>query len=121
MAESETQRIELISEGETQRIELIGEGETRRIELISGIDDIGEMFEAMEALDISSKGCQTLQDMKDRVITTTNQSSKSISWSAGQVRLIVIKRRDEQIMLFFIYSVLLIALLSYRLLVRCYF
>ena len=33
---------------------------------IDEIDDIGEMFEAMAALDISSKGLQTLQDMKDR-------------------------------------------------------
>ena len=97
MAESETQRIELISEGETQRIELISENETQRIELISGIDDIRTMNQVMEALDISSKGCQTLQDMKDRVITTTNQSSKSISWSAGQVRMIAIKRRHMQI------------------------
>ena len=116
MAEGETQRIELISEGETQRIELISESETQRIELISGIDDMRTMNQVMEALDISSKGCQTLQDMKDRVITATNQSSKLISWSAGQVRMIVIKRRDVQIMLFFI-SVLL----SNRLLVRCYF
>ena len=98
----------------------MAESETQRIELISGIDDIRTMNQVMEALDISSKGCQTLQDMKDRVITTTNQSSKSISWSEGQVRMIAIKRRDMQIMLFFI-SVLLIALLRNRLLVRCYF
>ena len=98
----------------------MAEGETQRIELISRIDDIGTMNKLMEALEIPSKGCQTLQDMKDLVITITNQSSKSISWSAGQVRMIAIKRRDMQIMLFFI-SVLLIALLSNRLLVRCYF
>ena len=120
MAEGETLRIELISEGETQRIELISEGETRRIERISGTDDIRTVNQVMEALDIPSKGCQTLQDMKDRVITTTNQSSKLISWSAGQVRMIAVKSRHGQIMLFFI-SVLLIALLSNRLLVRCYF
>ena len=98
----------------------MAEGETQRIELISRIDDIGTMNQVMGALGIPSKGCQTLQDMKDLVITKTNQSSKSISWSAGQVRMIAIKRRDMQIMLFFI-SVLLIALLSNRLLVRCYF
>ena len=40
---------------------------------IDEIDDIGEMFEAMAALDISSKGLQTLQDMKDRVKTTIDQ------------------------------------------------
>ena len=88
----------------------MAEGETQRIEPISGIDDIRTMNQLMEVPDISSKGYQTLQDMKDRVIT----------WSAGQVRMIAIKRRDVQIMLFFI-SVLLIALLSNRLLVRCYF
>ena len=40
---------------------------------IDEIDDIGEMFEAMAALDISSKGLQTLQDMKDRVKITIDQ------------------------------------------------
>ena len=98
----------------------MAEGETQRIELISRIDDIRTMNQVMEALDISSKGCQTLQDMKDLVITITDHSSKSISWSAGQVRMIAIMRRNVQIMPFFI-SVLLIALLSNRLLVRCYF
>ena len=40
---------------------------------INEIDDIGEMFEATAGLDISSKGLQTLQDMKDRVKTTIDQ------------------------------------------------
>ena len=40
---------------------------------IDEIEDIGEMFEAMAALDISSKGLQTLQAMKDRVKTTIDQ------------------------------------------------
>ena len=80
----------------------MAEGETQRIELISRIDDIRTMTQVMEALDISSKGCQTLQDMKDLVITITDQSSKSISWNARQVRMIAIKRRDVQIMPFFI-------------------
>ena len=44
---------------------------------IDEIEDIGEMFEAMAALDISSKGLQTLQAMKDRVKTKIDQSSKS--------------------------------------------
>ena len=60
-------------------------GETKSID---EIDDIGEMFEAMAALDISSKGLQTLQDMKDRVRTAIiDQSSKTPSWNAGQVRI----------------------------------
>ena len=62
----------------------------RKTKSIDEIDDIGEMFEAMAALDISSKGLQTLQDMKDRVKTTIDQSSKSPSWSAGQVRIAII-------------------------------
>ena len=89
----------------------MAEGETQRFELISGIDDIRTMAKLMEALEIPSKGCQTLQDMKDRVITITNQSSKSISWSAGQVRMIALKRRHGKTVLFFI-CVLLIALLG---------
>ena len=60
----------------------------RKTKSIDEIDDIGEMFEAMAALDISSKGLQTLQDMKDRVKSTIDQSSKSPSWSAGQVRML---------------------------------
>ena len=55
---------------------------------IDEIDDIGEMFEAMAALDIPWKGLHTLQDMKDRVKTAIiDQSSKSPSWNAGQVRI----------------------------------
>ena len=42
----------------------------------------------MAALDISSKGLQTLQDMRDRVKATIDQSSKSPNWSAGQVRML---------------------------------
>ena len=48
----------------------------RKTKSIDEIDDIGEMFEAMAALDISSKGLQTLQDMRDRVKATIDQSSK---------------------------------------------
>ena len=55
---------------------------------IDEIDDIREMFEAMAALDISSKGLQTLQDMRDRVKCAIAQSSKSPGWSAGQVRML---------------------------------
>ena len=42
---------------------------------INEIDDRGEMFEAMAVFYISSKGLQTLQDMKDRVKTTIDQSN----------------------------------------------
>ena len=60
----------------------------RKTKSIDEIYDIGEMFEAMAALDISSKGLETLQDTKDRLKTTTDQSSKSPNWSAGQVRML---------------------------------
>ena len=60
----------------------------RKTKSINEIDDIGEMFEATAALDISSKGLQTLQDMRDRVKATIDQSSKSPNWSAGQVRML---------------------------------
>ena len=89
----------------------MAEGETQSIELISGIDDIWTMNKLMEALEIPSKGCQTLQDMKNLVINITDQSSKSNSWSAGQVRMIALKRRHGQTVLFFI-CVFLIALLG---------
>ena len=54
---------------------------------IDEIDDIGEMFQAMAALGISSKGLKSLEDMKSRVRTTIGQSSKPPSWNAGQVTI----------------------------------
>ena len=54
---------------------------------IDEIDDIGEMFQAMAALGISSKGLKSLEDMKRRVRTMIGQSSKPPSWNAGQVTI----------------------------------
>ena len=54
---------------------------------IDEIDDIGEMFQAMAALGISSKGLKSLEDMKSRVRSTIGQSSKPPSWNAGQVTM----------------------------------
>ena len=54
---------------------------------IDEIDDIGEMFQAMAALGISSTGLKSLEDMKSRVRTTIGQSSKPPSWNAGQVTI----------------------------------
>ena len=54
---------------------------------IDEIDDIGEMFQAMAALGISSKGLKSLEDMKSRVRTMIGQSSKPPSWNAGQVTI----------------------------------
>ena len=52
---------------------------------INEIDDIADMFQAMEALGISCKGLKTLQEMKDRVKDELHQSAKKPSWTAGQV------------------------------------
>jgi len=54
---------------------------------IDDIDEIAEMFEAMAALGISSKGLKTLEQMKSRVRTITRQSSKPPSWNARQVTM----------------------------------
>ena len=48
---------------------------------IDEIDDMGEMFQALTVLGISSKGLTTLQEMKDRVKDELQQPS----WTAGQV------------------------------------
>ena len=55
---------------------------------IEEIDDVHvwDMFEAMAALGISSKGLQTLEQMKTRVRTELNQSVEKPWWAAGQVR-----------------------------------
>ncbi|CAH3024544.1 unnamed protein product [Porites evermanni] len=57
-------------------------GKTKRN--LDEIDDIGEMFEVMKALDISSKGLKSLEDMKERVKTIIGEASKPTSWNAGQ-------------------------------------
>ena len=59
-----------------------------KTESIDEIDDIFEMLDVMMALDIPQKGLLTLQDMKDLVKSTIDQSSRSPSWSAGQVRML---------------------------------
>ena len=54
---------------------------------IDEIDDLYEMVKIMEALDISSRGCKTLDELKTQVITTLNQSKTKPNWAAGQVRI----------------------------------
>ena len=53
---------------------------------IEEIDDVSDMFEAMAALGMSSKGLKTLEQMKTRVRTELNQSVEKPWWAAGQVR-----------------------------------
>jgi len=57
-----------------------------RAKTIEEIDDILEMCDVMKALDISSKGLKTLDDMKARVKEELNAPRDSPSWTAGQVR-----------------------------------
>ena len=45
-----------------------------------------EMFQTMQALDMTIEGVQTLDEMKSRVRTVLNQADKTSSWSAGQVQ-----------------------------------
>ena len=54
---------------------------------IDEIDEIGEMYEVMKALDISSKGLKSLEDMKKRVRTVIGQASRPPSWNARQVTM----------------------------------
>ena len=49
------------------------------------IEGLLEMVQLMVELGISIKGLKTMQELKDRVRTTLDQSSKSSGWSAGQV------------------------------------
>ena len=59
---------------------------------IDDIDDMAEMFQAMTALDISCKGLKTLDQMKARVKAELQQSSKTPSWTAGQVQMRNVKQ-----------------------------
>ena len=61
---------------------------------IDEIDDIAEMIQAMQALGISWKGLNSLDDMKARV-HEMQQSAKTPSWTAGQVRVIPSARMNE--------------------------
>ena len=64
-------------------------GETKNI---NEINDIAEMYQAMAALDISCKGLKTLDQMKARVRDELQQTAKTPSWTAGQVRILNFKK-----------------------------
>ena len=49
------------------------------------IEDLFEMILLMKELGISAKGLKSMEELKDHVRTTLDQSSKSSGWSAGQV------------------------------------
>ena len=54
---------------------------------VDEIDDLSEICKVMEALGISVKGLQTLDEMKTRVKKELNQSVEKPSWTPGQVRI----------------------------------
>ena len=58
---------------------------------IQEIDDLPEMFEAMAALGISCKGLKTLDEMKAKVKEELNASDDKPSWTAGQVRILLVE------------------------------
>lgn len=68
---------------------------TGKSKTIDEIDDIGEMFQAMVALDISCKGLKTLDEMKDRLRYELHQSTKKPSWSAGEVLITNMKHSSS--------------------------
>ena len=53
---------------------------------IDEIDDIFDMVRTMTSLGVSSKGLQTLDEMKQRVKETLRLSEKKSSWTAKEVR-----------------------------------
>jgi len=55
---------------------------------IEEIDDLSEMVQVMKALDISCKGLQSLDEMKNRVRMKLNPSVEKPGWTAGQVRIL---------------------------------
>lgn len=62
---------------------------------IDEIDDIPEMFEVMKALGISCKGLTNLEQMKEAVKTTLQQTSKKPTWNAGEAFSILSEAIDE--------------------------
>ena len=53
---------------------------------IKDIKDKRGMVQVMTALGISYEGCETLDEMKARVITELNESVEKPCWTAGKVR-----------------------------------
>ena len=58
---------------------------------IEEIDDVMEMCQAMTALGISCKGLKTLDQMKAKVRKELNPSDDEPSWTAGQVRILLVE------------------------------
>lgn len=65
---------------------------TSKAKTIDGIDDFKEMLEVMTALEISSGGLKTLDEMKSRVKSELEQLPNIPSWTAGQVNVLYIEK-----------------------------
>ena len=65
---------------------------TSKAKTIDDIDDFKEMLEVMTALEISSGGLKTLDEMKSRVKSELEQLPNIPSWTAGQVNVLYIEK-----------------------------
>ena len=65
---------------------------TSKAKTIDDIDDFKEMLEVMTALEISSRGLKTLDEMKSRVKSELEQLPNIPSWTAGQVSVSYIEK-----------------------------
>lgn len=61
---------------------------TSKTKSIEEIDDLQEMFKVTEALGISSKGLNSLDQMKAKVKEELNRPVDRPSWKAGQVKIL---------------------------------
>lgn len=67
---------------------------TSKAKTIDDIDDFKEMLEVMTALEISSGGLKTLDEMKSRVKPELEQLPNILSWTAGQVSVLYIEKKS---------------------------
>lgn len=67
---------------------------TSKAKTIDDIDDFKEMLEVMTALEISSGGLKTLDEMKSRVKSELEQLRNIPSWTAGQVSVLYIEKKS---------------------------
>ena len=61
---------------------------TSRTKSIEEIDDLSEMYKVTEALGISCKVLNSLDQMKAKVKEELNRSVDRPSWKAGQVKIL---------------------------------
>ena len=64
---------------------------TGKAKSIDEIGNIKEMHQMMKALEISSKGVKTIEQMKNLVKSEIEQSPNITSWTVGQVSVLFIE------------------------------